>query len=196
MSIHELKIYLDLSPESKSKILDKYAKKFDFGYFFFVDSEDGQCYLFDRYGNEKDISLIHEITEDMISKDIKKIVIPNNVVSIRNWAFYRCSDLTSVTISNSVTSIGGWAFENCINLTSVSISNSITSIKARAFANCNKLMNVTINSSIRNIGYRIFSHCNNLRLLIFKGKTIDQIRAMENYPFGIEDESIIKTEFS
>ena len=104
MSIHELKIYFDLNPESKSKILDKYAKKFDLGYFF-VDSEDGQCYLFDRYGKEKDVSLIHEINDYMILDDIKKIVIPNNVTSIGYKAFRSCSKLTSVTIPHGVTSI-------------------------------------------------------------------------------------------
>ena len=51
MSIHEIKIYLDLNPESKSKVLDKYASKVDLGYFFF-DSENGHCYLFDKDGKE------------------------------------------------------------------------------------------------------------------------------------------------
>ena len=30
--------------------------------------------------------------------------------------------------------------------------------------------------------------------MIFKGKTLEQIKAMKNYPFGIADESIIRCE--
>ena len=172
MSIHELKIYFDLNPESKSKILDKYAKKFYLGYFF-VDSEDGHCYWFDRYGKEKDISLIHEIDEDMISIDIEKIVIPNNVISIEYCAFFDCGSLKSVTIPDHVMNIKDGAFYRCSELTSVTIPNSVTSIGGDAF-----------------------SYCNNLKSIVFKGKTIDQVKLMENYPFGIEDESVIKAELN
>ena len=172
MSIIELKIYLDLNPESKSKILDKYAMKFDLGYFF-VDSEDGHCYWFDRYGKEKDISLIHEIDEDMISIDIEKIVIPNNVTIIRYGAFDGCNGLTSVTIPDSVTSIDSYAFYYCSGLKSMTIPASVTSI-----------------------GYLAFYGCNNLKSLVFKDKTIGQVILMDYYPFGIEDESIIKAELS
>ena len=217
MSINELKIYFDLNPESKSKILDKYANNFDFDYFF-VDSENGQCYLFDEHGNEKDVLLIHEIYEDMIPKDIKKIVIPKNVISIDEYAFYVCSSLTSVTISDSVTSIGGYAFRGCSGLTSVTIPDGVTSIGGSAFRGCSGLTSVTIPNSVTSIGPSAFSgcsgltnvmigngvksiesyvffDCNKLDKIIFKNKRIDQVKAMLNYPFGIKDESIIKVEF-
>ena len=241
MSITELKIYFDLSPESKSKILDKYAKKFDLGYFF-VDSEDGYCYLFDENGKEKDISLVHEINEDIILLDIKKIAIPNNVTSIGykafrscskltsvtipnsvtnieyaafsgcielesvmipdsvtsigNFAFSWCKSLTSVTIPDSVTSIGYQTFYNCSGLKSVMIGNGMTSIKSAAFSGCSGLVSVTIPDSVTSIEDWVFEGCNNLKSIIFKGKTIDQVKAMENYPFGTEDESVIKGELN
>ena len=40
------------------------------------------------------------------NKEVKDLVIPNNVTSISDYAFVGCSCLTSVTIGNSVTSIG------------------------------------------------------------------------------------------
>ena len=218
MSIYELKILFDLDPESKPKVLDKYAKKFRLGYFF-VDSEDGCCYLFDEDGNEKDVSLIHEINENMIPKDIKKIVIPNKVINILENAFYNCIDLISVTIPDGMTSIGNWAFCECYGLTNVKIPNSVTSIGDYAFFDCRRLMSmtipnsvtsigksafwdcsgltsVTISNNIKSIGSMTFYYCNNLKSLVFKNKTIDQVKAMENYPFGIKDESIIKVELS
>ena len=42
--------------------------------------------------------------------EIKNLVIPNNVTSISNRAFYGCSGLIYVTIGNGVTSIGSGAF--------------------------------------------------------------------------------------
>ena len=55
----------------------------------------------------------------MNGKEISDLVIPNNVVSIGNYAFYNCSGLTSVTIPNSVTSIGEKAFSSCKELLNV-----------------------------------------------------------------------------
>ena len=172
MCIDELKIYLDLNPESKSKVLDKYAMKFNLGYFF-VDSEDGHCYLLDRNGNEKDVSLVYEIYEAMIPKDIQKIVIPNGVTKIESWVFAGCADLTSIIIPNSITNIGRYAFYYC-----------------------NKLTHMTIPNNVWYIGYNAFRNCTNLKSLIFKNKTMKQVKAMESYPFGIKDESVIKAEFS
>lgn len=56
-------------------------------------------------------------------EEIKDLVVPANVTSIRNYAFQGCSGLTSVTIPNNVTSIGESAFDECHGLTSVNISN-------------------------------------------------------------------------
>jgi hypothetical protein len=47
-------------------------------------------------------------------QEVKDLVIPDGVVSIGNYAFCCCRNLTSVTIPNSVTSIGEGAFGDCI----------------------------------------------------------------------------------
>ena len=195
MPIHELKICFDLNPESKSKTLNKYAKKFDLGYFF-VDSEDGHCYLLDKDGNEKDISLIESIGENMVPIDIKKIVIPCGIKKIDRYAFYSCENLIDITISNGVPSIGEKAFWYCSKLISMTIPNSVTSIGSDAFAYCNSLTSMTIPDSVTSIGWGVFYDCNRLDKIVFKSKTINQVKAMKNYPWGIEDESIIKAELN
>ena len=78
-------------------------------------------------------------------QEIKDLVIPNSVNSIKDYAFSGCSSLTSVTIGKSVKSIGH-AFRYCSSLTSVTIPNSVKSIGEEAFAGCSKLTSVTINS--------------------------------------------------
>ena len=67
-------------------------------------------------------------------EEVKDLVIPNSVTSIKRSAFAGCSGLTSVTIPNSVTSIGSSAFSGCSGLTSVTIPNSVTSIGGYAFS--------------------------------------------------------------
>ena len=46
----------------------------------------------------------------------KNYIIPSNVISIQEYAFSRCWNLTSVTVPSSVTHIGQNAFEDCGNL--------------------------------------------------------------------------------
>ena len=71
------------------------------------------------------------------------VIIPSNITSISNFAFYNCTSLTSVDIGNSVTSIGDYAFSYCSSLTSVTIPESITYIENKAFYNCRSLNEIT-----------------------------------------------------
>ena len=64
------------------------------------------------------------------------LVIEDDVITIGNYAFFGCNNLSSVTIGNSVATIGNYAFAGCIGLSSVTIPNSVTSIGEYAFRNC------------------------------------------------------------
>ena len=55
---------------------------------------------------------------DSEGKKITEYIVPNDVISIGNFAFSGCSGLTSITIPNSITSIGDFAFERC-NLSTI-----------------------------------------------------------------------------
>ena len=63
-------------------------------------------------------SLLLQTSEKDISV-IKNLVIPDDITSISNNAFYMCKSLESVVIPSSVTSIGNSAFYGCDNLTLV-----------------------------------------------------------------------------
>ena len=162
---------------------------------WFVVTDDGQCHLFDEKGNLDDINKLHALHEDYINKSIKKIIIPDSVTSIENYAFYDCYALTSVVIPGSVTNIAESMFLGCNKLTSVTIPDSVKSIGYYAFEFCSSLTNVTIGNSVTIIGLQVFYGCKKLKKLFFKGKTLKQVKAMKNYPWGIIDESIIKAEF-
>ncbi len=68
-----------------------------------------------------------------------KVVIPDYITKIYEYAFYNNYKLTSVVIPDSVTSIGNSAFYDCDRLTSVVIPDSVTSIGGFAFAYCDSL---------------------------------------------------------
>ena len=84
------------------------------------------------------------------------IVIPNDVESINNYAFIRCSGLTSVIIPDGVTSIGSSAFSDCRNLTNVTIGNGVTNIDDCAFMDCYSLNNIKMGNGIKSIGHNAF----------------------------------------
>ena len=91
-------------------------------------------------------------------EEVKDLVIPNSVTSIRDYAFWYCYGLTSVTIPNSVTSIGHTAFEDCSGLTSVTIPNSVTSIESSAFEGCSGLTSIVVEDG--NPVYDSRNNCN------------------------------------
>ena len=95
-------------------------------------------------------------------KDLKEIVIPDNITYIGWRAFAGCSNLTSVTIPDSVTEIGNSAFEYCTSLTSVTIPDSVTSIGWSAFSDCTSLTSVNIPNRVTSIGAKTFYNCESL----------------------------------
>jgi len=85
--------------------------------------------------------IIETGTGRLVSGD-ETSVIPGDVKSIGDQAFFACEALTSITIPDSVTSIGNSAFFACKSLTSITIPDSVTSIGNYAFDGCNSLKEI------------------------------------------------------
>ena len=219
MTISELRLALDLDFNDKAEVLKRHAKRMSNGSYLFVDSSNGECYLFDVNGNEVDIDKLAYIEDWLFVSDVslKTIKIPNSVTIIGSNAFYNCKELLSVTIPDLVTSIGDYAFYGCSSLTSVTIPNSVTSIRPHVFEACRRLASVTIGNSVTSIGdfaffycsgltsmtipnnimnieFDVFYGCTSLKEFIFKEKSIDEVKTMKYYPWGIKDKSIIRCE--
>ena len=75
---------------------------------------------------------------------VTKLVIPEDVSAINNYAFYSCGSITDVVISKGVTSIGEWAFYSCTKITSITIPDTVTTINRRAILYCSALKDVYI----------------------------------------------------
>ena len=187
----EFEIQCALACISKIGVLKRIGYQID-NYYFFI-SNDGIFNWFDLKGNHiKDPGVLKEINKNYIPRTITKCVIPNSVTNIGFGAFFDCKSLKEITISNNVLKIGRETFSWCTSLTSITIPNSVTSIGSYAFSDCDSLKSITIPNSVIYIDYNVFHNCTSLNEVIFKGKTLDEVKQMETYPFGIEDESIFK----
>ena len=82
------------------------------------------------------------------NQNIKSYVIPSNVISIGDSAFYGCNSLSEIVISSSVTSIGDSAFLWCSSLSEIVIPSSVTSIGDYAFSGCSSLKYISIPKSV------------------------------------------------
>jgi hypothetical protein len=52
------------------------------------------------------------------------------------------------------------------------------------------LKSIKIPSAVESIGSLAFYKCKSLKELVFEGKTMKQVKAMDKYPWGIKDKSI------
>ena len=89
-----------------------------------------------KYDSRNSCNAIIETATNTLIAGCKNTVIPNNVTSIGEEAFFDCNGLTSINIPNSVIDIGVFAFYGCKGLTSVKIKKETpVSISEYTFSN-------------------------------------------------------------
>lgn len=110
-----------------------------------------------KYDSRDNCNAIIETATNTLIIGCKTTVIPNNVTSIGDGAFYSCDNLTSVTIPNGVTSIEDGTFGYCLSLTSITIPDGVIAIGDYAFYDCVGLTPVTtLPNSVTSIGDNSF----------------------------------------
>jgi len=108
---------------------------------------------------------VTNIGEEAFAKtNVKKVELPNTILSISDSAFYSCEDLTTVLLPDSLLSIGNYAFIYCNNLTNLTLPNSLTSIGADAFTCCHTLNTIIIPENVLTIGRWAFGNGANISI--------------------------------
>ncbi|MBR4758525.1 MAG: leucine-rich repeat domain-containing protein, partial [Lachnospiraceae bacterium] len=93
------------------------------------------------------------------------------VTAIADKAFKGNKKIKKVTIPNTVVSIGKSAFENCTALTTLTIKGTkLASIGQSAFKNCKALKKVTFPKNVKSVGKQAFSGCKKLKTIVVKNK--------------------------
>ena len=90
---------------------------------------------------------------------LTSVTIPSSVKTIKTAAFFNCSQIASITIPSSVTSIGEDAFEGCASITSMLVPNGVTTIGEETFYGCSAMKTVVLPSTLTSIGANAFSRC-------------------------------------
>ena len=93
---------------------------------------------------------------------VTNLVIPEDVTSIGDYAFYQCSSLTDITLPEGVTSIGYNAFSGCSTLTAITLPEGVTSIGDYVFYGCSSLTSITLPEGVTYIARYAFSDCSSL----------------------------------
>lgn len=106
------------------------------------------------------------------------------------------STLRNITIlGNGSYNIPNNAFENVSMVSSIYFADGVTSIGQYAIVKCEGLQKVTIARSVETINSAAFVEpLPNLTCIAFEGRTIEDVMAIETYPFNLTDTSIISVE--
>ena len=114
------------------------------------------------YDSRENCNAIIETATNTLVVGCRKTIIPNNVTSIGNSAFYGRDSLQSIIIPDNVISIGGNAFSYCTSLYSIVIPNSITCLENATFFRCSSLSSIVLPESITTIKDFAFEGCASL----------------------------------
>ena len=113
-------------------------------------------------------------------KTVKRVIIPDTVTTINNYAFYSCTALESVTFGSGLDKIGNYAFAYSKKLESVTFPESLKTIGSNAFDNCNNIAGeLVLPKGVTSVENYAFSGCSKIEKIKFgDGLSIDVLRTM------------------
>lgn len=78
--------------------------------------------------------------------------IPDGTVSVGDYAFYYCVNVSSITVPGSVRSLGEGAFGNCSSLTKTVLNEGLEEIGEYAFQSSSGIRDIIIPASVKSVG--------------------------------------------
>ena len=95
--------------------------------------------------------------------NITKVIFPNTIEDIGNYAFYKCENLSEINMPDSIKHISQYAFAYCKRLSEINMPNSITIVSQYAFMYCSNLTSVVLSDNLNNVSIGCFGACTMLK---------------------------------
>ena len=128
---------------------------------------DGE--LISYSGNDKEVTVPEGVTgiggNAFLNAKVEKVTLTPQVTEIGAYAFEKCKSLKAVDVKgvNNLVTVGNYAFSECTNLTGFSFGENLTEIGESAFYYCSGLSgNLTLPEGLKRIGNSAFIGCENL----------------------------------
>lgn len=95
-------------------------------------------------------------------KKVEKVLLPETVVSVGDFAFSGCSAMTELLLPQGLSRIGVGAFDGCARLKLRTLPLGVTEISARLFSGCAGLQSMTLPEDVKRLGPGAFASCTEL----------------------------------
>ena len=98
---------------------------------------------------------------------IEQIILPNELETIGETAFYRCYALQHIDFPATLKTIGRYAFQECTNLREVILPEGFTDLGEGAFYRCERNVYLKLPSTLTNLPNNAFAYNYNLKQIDF-----------------------------
>ena len=143
------------------------------------------------FGGNRNIKYVHVpdgVTtignEAFNGSSLQSIDMPDQMLSIDEWAFYSCTSLTRVGMPATLDTMGEGCFEACSRLPSIDIPNGITIIPEEAFYFCEALSQITWDDAVSVIDSFAFGGCHFSEIQLPSSLRSVRMGAFEGYGNG------------
>ena len=113
------------------------------------------------YSSPGNCNAIIKPAEKELAYGCKNTIIPDDVLTIGNYAFFGCA-MEGLDIPANITKIGSFAFYDCKSLKDIVLLDNVESIDQDAFNGCSAMETITIGSGLTFIGRDAFASLNSL----------------------------------